>query len=642
MRQPDGSYHADGASELRLPFVAGCLHVEMVSPTGEIVATQDIEVSELGAEATLYDATTGQRVADADGVRLVQNHSYVLLLSEDLEVVPEPIAVQPIAGTGFKAVALPPYTIGAVRVTLEDEVLWEWSIVPRQAIDSSRVKLSWGNYFDDGHAGAAYARLLMPDGWELRRAQKDFRNLDFSDAGNGVLQSDTFAITPDDHAHDVRIVLHLRFQGRPVRKSCHLVIPGKCVLWRKRGEQEFTVFDPDKPLYTFCGQHDRFLFRLPATDGASSPQALTDYYRQHVLMEGAFFHRRLGQKPASLGQLHGFGQPLVVKHNGFNAHLPVLEVAEAVFDTGMANLLRIVEGEQPALELRQPIYPGSEHQVLIVTADLSLSAQPCIVAEGTRNHRLLLPAEAPLANHVAVGLFYRGVRLGSIWNHNEAGRLSETITARPEQAIRVARLMRIFKFPLLSESYAKGSRALVLSNLTAFVAAWMEEQPVSLDGVELKSPGLDDAAAYAFAELVRLNPLELDDDTVTTLVETYGSEDPLANPAAALLRVAMELGRLSPRLASDVVMKWLTSNEPYFPKGIGAHRLLPNLRDQLLGGMSEEQLLQQVSQAIRADENFIRIHLQRRTVANWETNVRALQHLLPFRALLTRAFLNRL
>jgi hypothetical protein len=642
LRQPDGSYHADKGGEIRLPFVAGCLQVELASPVGEIAATQEIEVSEKDAEATLYDATTGQRITDADGVSLVHNHSYVLLLADDLQVHPAPIAVHTSAGPGFKAVALPPYAAGAVRVSLEGEVLWEWSIVPRHTVDSSAVKLNWGNYFDDGHAGMAYTRLILPDGWELRRAQKDFSTLDFTGIGNGVLQSDAFTITPDDHAHDVRIVLHLRFERKSVRKNCRLTIPGKCVLWQKRGEPDYIIFDDEKPLYTFSAQHDRFVFRLPITNGLTSLHDVAQHYRQHVLMEGAFFHRRLGQKPIPLGQLHGFGQALVVKHNGFNTYEPVLEVAEAVFDTGIVNLLRIKENESPALELRQPIYPGPEHVVVIVASDLSLSAHPCEVAEGTQNHRLILPVGAPLANHVAIGVFYRGIRLGSIWNHQEADRLRDFVAAGPDQTLRVARVMRVFKFPLLSEGYARFSRALVLNNLTAFVAVWMEEQPIQLDGVELKSPGLDDAAAYAFAELARLSPLEINEDSVITLVETYGSQDPLADPATALFRVAVELGRLSPRLAADVVLKWLASHRPYFRAGIAAHQILPSLRALLLGGLTEAQLLDQVSKATGADEHFIQLHLQNRNLAHWETNVRSLQHLLPFRALLTRAFLNNL
>ena len=642
LRQPDGSYHADQGGELHLPFIAGCLRVELVSILGEIAATQEIEVSDPGAEVTLYDATLGTRIIDADSARLVQNHRYILLLTEDLEVTPAPLAENRGAGTGFKVVALPPYTSGVVRVTLEGDPLCEWSIAPRQVVDSSPVKLIWGNYLDDGHAGAAYARLLLPVGWTLRRARKDFRSLEFAEAGGGVLQSETFPITPDDHVRDVRIELHLRFQGQLVRKTCRLSIPGKCVLWQRRGVQDFIIFNQEKPLYTHSAQHDRFLFRLPIPKEKTNPRDVALHYREHVLMEGAFFHRRLGQSPTTLGHLHGFGQRLLVMHHGFNSNEPVLEVAEAVIDTGLVNRLRQKEGEPLALELRQPIYPGPEHHVLIVASDLTISVQPCEVTEGSKNHRVILAAEAPLENHLAIGLFYRGVRLGSIWNHNEAERLRDAATAGAEQALRVARLMRIFKFPLLSESYARFSRALALTNLPAFVAAWLDEQPVKFDGVELKSPGLDEAAAYAFAELMRLDPLELDDDHVATLVETYGSEDPLADPATALFKTTVELGRLSPLLAADVVKKWLANHASYLRREIGAHTVLATLRERLLGGLNEAQLLDQVSKATQTDEHFIHRHLQSRLLPNWKSNVRALQHLLPFRALLTRAFLTNL
>lgn len=642
LRQPDGSYHADQGGELHLPFVAGGLRVELVSTLGEIAATQEIDVSDPGAEVSLYDATLGVRIIDTDSTRLVQNHRYVLLLSEDLEVTPAPLAEYRGAGTGYKVVALPPYTSGAVRVTLEGEPLCEWSIVPRLVVDSSAVRLIWGNCFDDGHAGAAYARLLLPTGWALRQARKDFRSLEFVETEGGVLQSETFPITPDDHVRDVRIELHLRFQGKLVQKSCRLSIPGKCVLWQRRGVQEFITFNQKKPLYTHSAQHDRFLFRLHVPKEKAKPSDVALHYREHVLMEGAFFHRRLGQKPTSLGHLHGFGQRLVVMRHGFNSNEPVMEVAEAVIDTGLVNRLRQKEEEPLALELRQPIYPGPEHQVLIVASDLSISVQPCEVAEGSKNHRVILPTEAPLENHVAIGLFYRGVRLGSTWNHTQAERLGDVAAVGKEQALRVARLMRIFKFPLLSENHARFSRALALSNLPAFVTAWLDEQPVKFDAVELKSPGLDEAAAYAFAELVRLDPLDLDDDQATELVETYGGEDPLADPVTALFKTTVELGRLSPLLAADVAKRWLANHAPYLRRGIGVHTVLPTLRERLLGGLSEGQLLDQVSKATQTDEHFVHCHLQSRLLPNWKSNVRALQHLLPFRALLTRAFLTNL
>jgi hypothetical protein len=622
LRQPDGSYHADQGGQLRLPFIAGYLRVELVSLLGEIAATQEIEVSNPGAEVTLYDCTTGARIIDSDNTHLVQNHRYALVLSDDLEVTPTPLFEYRGAGTGFKVVALPPHTSGLVRVKLAGEPLYEWSIVPRLAVDSSQVKLIWGNYLDGNHAGAAYARLLLPAGWTLRRARKDLHTLGFGQTGNGVLQSETFLITPEDHVRDVRIELHLHFKGVLVRKSCRLSIPGKCVLWQKRGMQDFVNFARERPLYTYSAEQDRFLFRLPVPKEKTTPRDVALHYREHVLMEGAFFHRRLGQSPTTLGRLHGFGQRLTVMHHGFNSNEPVLEVAEAVIDTGVVNRLRQKDGEPLALELRQPIYPGPEHQVLIVASNLTISVHPCEFVQGSKNLRIILGTEAPLENHLAVGLFFRGVRLGSIWNHREADRLRAASAKGAEQALLVARLMRIFKFPILSENYAGFSRPLALNNLPAFVTAWLEELPVRFDAVELKSPGLDEAAAYAFAELVRLDPLDLDDHHAAALVEAYGGSDPLADPETALFKTTVELAHLSPLLAADVAKKWLVNHAPYLRRGIAAHTVF--------------------SKATQTDENFIHCHLQSRRLPNWKSNVRALQHLLPFRVLLTRAFLTNL
>lgn len=643
LRQPDGSYHAENNGEIQLPFIAGYFQVEIVSSLGAITAIQEIEVSEPGAEVALYDATLGTRIIDADSARLVQNHCYVLLLSEDLEVSPKPVAECKGPSPGFKAVALPPYTSGVVRVSLEGEPLCEWSLIPRHIVDSSRLKLVWGSHMSEGQTGTACTRLHLPDGWELRRARKDFRTIEFTTADHRVVQSESFPITPDDHVRDVRIELHLRFQGQPVRKNFRLSLPGKRVLWQRRGQQDFIAFDKLKPLYTHSAQHDRFLFRLSVPAEMTSPRDVALYYREHVVMEGAFFHCRLGQKPTTLPQLHGFGQRLVIRQNGFNTNDSVIEVAEAVFDTGLVTHLRRKEGEPTTLELCQPIYPSPEHQILIVASDLTISVHPCEIVDGANNNvRLGMPADESFGSNVAIGLFFRGVRLGSIWHHNETGRLSSAAATGAETALRVARLMRIFKFPLLSQSYSAFSRELALDNLPAFVTAWLDELPVKFETVELKSPGLDEAAAYAFAELVRLDPLDLNDDHAATLVKTYGGNDPLADPVTALLKTTVELGRLSPLLAADIAKRWLAIHAPDLGRGIGVHTVLPALRERLLGGLSEAQLVDQVSKATQTDEHFIQCHLQRRQIPNWKSNVRSLQHLMPFRVLLTRAFLNNL
>ena len=642
LRQSDGSYRTDNGGMVSCPLVPGVIRAELVGPLEEVTASQELEVSDPHAEVTLFNAGTGTQVVEQDGSALAANQSYLLLLSEDLEVIPKPVVEHRCGETGFKLVALPALTAGLITVSLEGEILWELGVTPRRAVDCSEVKLVWGNRFDDGNAGAGYVRLLLPAGWELRRARKDFRTLDFTELPGGGLQSEAFAITPDDHVRDARFELHLRHHGHRVRKSCRLSIPSKGVLWQKRGEQEYKAFDPEKPLYTFSAHHDRFLFRLMEPRGMSDQGEIGRYYRNHVLMEGVFFHRRLGKKPVSLGQLHGFGQQLVVKAGAFNSNEIILKVADAVFDTGILTMFKCSSEQPPAVELRSPISPSAEHQLLVVGTDLKVTAHPFAVVEGTKNHRLVITTPCFPESHVAIGLFYRGVRLGSLWKHQETHRLGEHAAAGEEEALHVARVIRVFKLPVLSNSYFRLGRSIALENIAAFVAAWIDEQPIVLDGIELKSPGLDEGAAYAFSELMQLDPFSFEPAAVDELVEMFAGQDCLRQPEWALTMTATELSRLSPLLAATVVKQWQSVHSAHYPPGVTRSAVLPGVRAQLLGGQTEEQLVAQVSQALQADEHFVRRHLQTRLIPAWKSNVRSMQHLLPFRMLLTRAFLNGL
>lgn len=635
LRQPDASFRPANTGRVRLPLHDGMLHAEIVGPTGEVAARQELVLYDRAAEVTLYDNSTGRRIVEPDEARFIEGRHYAIILTEDLEVAPEPFAEMPTVGAGFKAVLVTAHHGAPIRIALDGEVLWEWSTEHRPPVDSSGVRLSWCNRSDDGSSGLAYASLVLPKGWEFRRARKDFNLLPFDEVSDRSWRSDAFAITAEDHVNDVRIQLHLRYGGRPVTVRRRLAIPGNNVFWAPDGR--FTAFDPEKPLYTYSGRHDRFQIKLGLPADNMDRQAIARFYWEHAVIEGSFFHRRAGTRPGPLGELLGFGQPLVIRKGIYNCADEVCVISAAVMDTGILGSLDQSDDGDGILSLRQGIDPQPDHQLLIVRGDLSVEAIPCqLVAEGEKPG-FQIPAAVLESEYIVIGLFFRGARLGSIWNFPEKSHLNGAGPgSRPERA---ARFIRLFKFPLLSGECEAFSRRMALENLPAFVAAWTDEEPFEADGVTFEGTGLDDAGAYAVAELMGLYPLALDAEAVDELVETYGGADPLRCPLDALTKVLFELGRLSPRLAADVIRDWIERHSAYFRPGVSARQLRRELADAALGGMTEPQLVEQIHQATKADKMFIRRHLQVPPPFGWEANVRCLLHLAPFRALLTRFFI---
>jgi len=658
IRQPDGAY-IPMERELRLSSLAPVQTAEIIAPSGEVVASQTLQLYPDDAEISVFDLRTGYLLGDPDSLSLKGDHPHAIVLTADLLTNPVPNAEYPLDSQGKKIFLFQPLDDAWIRVCLDGETFCDIGSVARPQLSHNihDIQLRWENAHGKNNTGQGIASLQLPENYCLRRVRKDGKTIyskqkagrslsDFKQLDNAHMSRPSstweigpFAISPSDYLNDIRLDLCIHYEGSTFNIRRHLAIPYLGVWWQH--DNIISEFSSKKPIHTAYAKKDRFLVKLDqASDMKVDNDTAVESHRRHALMEGACFHRHLSGVPKPFGQLHGYGQPLVVRDGIYNQTENKLIISDSVIDTGCIVELCAPNGDMPHLKLHQPLWTQEDHRIIVVRPDLSLKSFSCKTPAGKENI-IELPPEALAENYLTIGLFYRGARLGSIWNHKQYG----IFDGPPANVGKIIRIIRVFKCPILSQQCAGMLRQLLHENIPTFVETWMPESnnPIQIDNLEFEAPGLDDGSAYAFSELAGLNPIDIDGGTAEILIGRY-DDDPTAShekTLEALDKTLRELSRLSPCLAAGAVRAWLMdpyiiSNKEYSKK------LTSELCQRLLEGKTETQLLEQASQIAKADTQFIERHLRGRQMPNWNINVSRLILIAPFRFLITRAFLNGL
>jgi hypothetical protein len=665
IRQPNGAY-SPLQRDITLPSLAPAQLAEIVAPSGISIYSQTLKLYTPDEELSIFDLKTGCIITNPDEAALDGSHGHAIILTEDLRTIPQSDADHTLKSINKKMLYFQPLGEAQIQISLDEEVLWNIGSAnrPQHSIDIDGIQLRWENAFAriDGNDGiislelpkACILRHLRKDGKNIAFSQKNGRHMaDFGQLDTACVDGQTstwkigpFQITPNDHLNSVSMDLHIRYKGCSFHIRRRIVTIDSGVWWQHDGKTR--MFSDQKPLYAAHAERDSFLVKLNLPPGIiNDSNKIKEFYKKHALIEGGFFHRRLNGMAKPFGRLHGFGQPLVVRDDIYNQTKDLVKIVDSVIDTGLLTALRIPDDDLPYLELYQPLYPQDEHRIIIVKSDLSIRSFPCAALTEKKNFALALSLDALEGDYLAIGIFFQGCRLGSIWNHTQYGIFK---TPPPVDVKKIIHIIRLFKYPILSSRCRDATRQLLHQHITAFVETWMtENDDVEIDGITFKSPGLDEGSAYAFSELMGLDTLFIDGETAEELIGRYDDApcgkftDSAAFRSQKILKALdttlRELSRLSPWLAASVIRVWIEDFKSEFPDGTTATSLTDTLCNNLLGGMTETQLLEQISQLTKTDDHFIRALLQNRQIPHWKNNVRRLLHIGQFRALFTRAFL---
>jgi len=538
LKQTDGSYRAESPT-ISVQHPLPSMDVELKNESAMCVVRQRLELWDEDAEVVVFDLTAGgfALIDEGQGIMLKVGNEYAVWTAPDLVIHPTPEESRSFAG-GMIARLLA-HTDTPIDVCFNDGTVINTLTVterPLVNLDGVRAELvASEDVFPDELTLTARHRIKVsvPEGVSLKHIRRDGKALS-GDWRHNFWWSQPLDLTDAEHASGVRLQLTIEVGGemRSVSRRVYANVDG-AVLWEANPGQVFKrSVQQDRLLHAGKARTTLFLFRVNG-DAHS-------YY----VFEGGFCHGRVKTKPAALKSLHGFGAPLTVGFSRFNTHSEEGScVSRAVIDTGILG-----EIDAEGIKLLHPLQTNREHRLVVVRPDWSLYSCP---AEKNPTGTCL-KSDLLTDGWLAVGLFFRGRRLGTIWNQNATLFSSSLANADLQKAIQI---ITLFKLPFLLPVFKNTMREYLLAHPAEFLAAWSEsgDDTMTIDGetfiVSMTAGG--DSLRYSVSSLIGTGRLDIADDVCREIITIFGGdvENLTLQDLAILLDDVLDW---SPRLAAKI------------------------------------------------------------------------------------------
>ncbi len=479
-RQDDGSFVVTPASELEADGGPPSSTAELVDPQAvDAPRTAEVRYWDEAEEINVFELPSGRRVKDAWVEKLSVDRDYALLLSGDLTLYPPPADAWP-------------WTWTAARTGAGERKLWR---VDRSELAQLEVQLDGETFW------TPYLHYPPPRPGRLAGVDVTIHGQPAAD-GTIFLQARTTAsvvsarangqsvgLSPLNHGVTRLGPLALRWPGcwrldlvlRPGTGSLqrgfvpvNIPLPGLF----ERGLNGYWMPRLVRVLSTHEGDTRYFGVGLP-------PDTLNTTTRPWVLLEGnvnlaaATPWTRAGR---TFGRLHGWGAPLTLRHEIFNAADPGLPLASEVVDHGVFEPVSAYEPQGQWLRLRfwDDLQLDAEHTLIVWHRDGTITAGPMTehaLADGRELH-LHLPGGMPWA----VALAFRGARLGAWW-HGDWTQGLPAVGA--ERANATAALIRWFKLPVLRRKWRHDLKEFVRRWPGETLGVWLDDSASGLLGLQL-------------------------------------------------------------------------------------------------------------------------------------------------------------
>lgn len=442
--------------------------------------------------------------------------------------------------------------------TEEGELLWDASWVSAASSESActGLRAEWksvgGKTFEEGKP--AGIRLSLLAGLSLVSAHFNGRRLVVGQTPEspGLLE---VVLESADFLHSPRLRV-----GVLVGANRYSVVLAMEELWVKAVFME----NPE-------GQVVRYPVEVPLRSGEAKASRfkfprLWEPTMKPVLMEG---HRIVAAvdftRPQRLSGLSGYGAPLSLVRDRFNAHTPQsrFTVADKVRNTD--GILRSVKdtGAELSLWLYQERQPCAEDSVLLLDSAGVWHTVPSseIVVDAALRQWTIPLGQRGLPPVVCVAVLYRETALGA-WQHpTEFRRLLEA-QEESEQVRAFAGCIRAFKLPFLETCSQSVYRAWIYKNLPAVLAVWLSPFKLELGASRLSEGHPEDLWLEAVQEFFSTFIVPLSAGDARTLVATVagvcpsglGAIDTCLGAVGDALRLLLEV---SPWLAAHAVREVL-------------------------------------------------------------------------------------
>jgi hypothetical protein len=467
LRQSNGAWHGSNAIFCEPDT---CLPVVNLRPTqltlstfeGDILEEFDLTTLDLHRDVLVFDGDTGH-LLDSDHAELRTGKSYVVVADADLSLEGVPRAEWESVGSRKAYRLNAPWSEDA-HLLLENLEFWRPRVQQGASRPSLRVSLTVRDserlFLGDEVTLVAEgvpedtesATLLLGSGKvELERRDESWAT------SRGVVLSPELVLGLEKQRIRIRrytqaqtVPVKLGFEPRGAAVYERDPSSGESGRWRRLSEEQPLNISSDKTQIRLLGM---------------------DLRKGSVLYEGcrsvgAVSHR--GSRLAILN-LYGWGSPLVATEE--DTRRPMASSVEhhgCVFYV-IHNLFGREDKTPPLIHLRAPVAPSADHSVWAWSVN---HANPTDVSSihseaiSVENEGLVWRIGMLPHTH-AIGLAFRGERLGSWWDSRSLNRL-----LRGEMNVRLFALLRWFRIPVLSKalSYMQGA---VHKAPLDFLRAWL-------------------------------------------------------------------------------------------------------------------------------------------------------------------------
>ena len=606
LRRADGGYAAAGGGEIKIPFEAPRVTVQVIDNEGRVIAAEEVELWPVGEDVVIFQLSTGRKLSDAYRQPMSTHASYAALTAPDLRLVPQP--AYSYSGARVKLFYLSGNWSNETRVWLEDDVLWEpffqhrpavsvppWMAQVHLSVDSPSRSLRWGDKI--------HLKVRYPSDVTVSFARYSGGPLEFAPQNDQFTRVGPLRLSPESGAGDLRLQLGLKRQSQLYRANLETsaniigVAKRENGSWKPLGERFVLKSETARSAHFKIAPPRRWDGREPAIG-------------EWALMEGDLWLKNLSRSHAPIGEVAGLGAPMALRLGPYNADREAMSVAQAVIDGGVIEDLQEAEGDLH-LRLSRPIEPRDHHRVVYWDINGQIHDLQPRLQENAQHDLWHCPTPDGAPEYLAVALMYEGWRLGAWWPDDWHMHIEQPAEADPRQA---ALMIRWFRLPLLAEGALDDVRAIAVRHATEFLPAWLQEGDHPLFNL----PDLTEGWLAAVRAIYRDWTPGAED--ANRLITALCEQDSFRRAAWRLLKV-------DPRLLYKTLRGWLSIQ----PDQRIARECVKALRLQIAEAGDEEQfddhrrhLLEESAREWRVDTNFIDIGVIKRAVAsvNGETLTR--------------------
>lgn len=598
------------------------VYLELIDPQGDIITETDLNMWEASGEVNAFEYSSGRRI-DPWNDSMDVGKSYLLMVADDLVILPQPERYWKDKEHGFVLYLVQSEWPKDLKILIDDEILWE----PASVIQGKTVKKEqeeqpvWLSFvkieimttalgaIEAIKVGQAVAIRLSGISQDIRikyvRINGTIVTLKRDDKDYIIPEvklDSRFLLSP------MMLVMGCSQKAGPLIRfqfPLNIDVKGGLLTTKEgiimlNGKEKITV---DTLKYNICR--------------VFTPQVKERIlnFEDWALMEGRFFAKRLSKGVFPLGEFAGFGAPLVVREGPYNssAHFTL---AREILDTGIIKDV-IVKSDDDITHfkiiLSHHIEPDEKYRIFLWDQNGHLVIYHHEINTDTRNE-WNFDVDLVEFEDFLLGIAYQETRKGAFWK-NGAELIEEYIqnVGLIEYALETIRWLRL---PVLSIEFKQIVKSIIQKYPEIVLSNWLF--PVRSKELGLYCDNMKDewlsALRTLFLECCFDN--EIYRKVITTLMKKFIGAN---NRQDALIQSLLKLKLIDPLFMASTLLSLQFDSEEDRPTLI--NQLVTHITTGCPNGFEDSNYIKQeaywlreASKSMQVDDGFITNGLIKRLV----------------------------